>query len=52
MGSIELAMSTHFIDGLRANTKRGLRDKLKQGWAPGLPPPGYLNDVIHQNDPQ
>src|ERR1043166_7277304 len=48
MGSIELAISTHFIDGLRANTKRGLREKLKQGWAPGVPPPGYLNDVVHK----
>ncbi len=48
MGSIELAMATHFIDGLRANTKRGLREKLKQGWAPGVPPPGYVNDVVHK----
>jgi DNA invertase Pin-like site-specific DNA recombinase len=46
MGTVELAFATKFIDDLRVNTKRGLREKLRQGWATGVPPTGYLNDMV------
>lgn len=48
MGTFELAMATKFIDDLRANTKRGIRERLTRGWASYAPPPGYLNDRINK----
>lgn len=46
MGTFELAFATKFIDDLRANTKRGLRERLARGWTTSVPPIGYLNDVV------
>jgi site-specific DNA recombinase len=48
MGTFELAFATKFIDDLRENTKRGLRERLSRGWATTVPPIGYVNDVIHK----
>jgi DNA invertase Pin-like site-specific DNA recombinase len=48
MGTFELAFATKFIDDLRANTTRGLRERLTRGWAVYLPPIGYLNDVVNK----
>jgi DNA invertase Pin-like site-specific DNA recombinase len=48
MGTFELAFATKFIDDLRANTKRGLRERLSRGWATYLPPIGYMNDVVNK----
>lgn len=48
IGSFEFGMATKFIDDLRANTKRGIRERLNRGWASGLPPLGYLNDVAEK----
>jgi DNA invertase Pin-like site-specific DNA recombinase len=45
MGTFELAFATKFIDDLRANTKRGLRERVSRGWMTNVPPIGYLNDV-------
>jgi DNA invertase Pin-like site-specific DNA recombinase len=41
---LEFGMAKKFVDDLSDNTKRGLRAKLEQGWKPGPPPLGYLND--------
>lgn len=47
MGAMELAFSTKFIDDLRTNTKRGLEERLRQGWVTYVPPTGYLNDSVN-----
>ncbi len=46
MGTFELAFATKFIDDLRENTKRGLRERLARGWTTNVPPIGYMNDVV------
>ncbi len=48
MGTFELAFATKFIDDLRENTKRGLRERLTRGWATYVPPTGYRNDVVEK----
>jgi DNA invertase Pin-like site-specific DNA recombinase len=48
MGTMELAFATKFIDELRANTKRGTEERIRLGWAPYMPPPGYLNDRLNK----
>lgn len=42
---LEFGMAKKYVDDLSDNVKRGIRAKLEQGWAPGVPPLGYLNDV-------
>src|SRR5262245_18603649 len=46
MGTFELAFATKFIDDLRMNVKRGIRERLTRGWATYPPPIGYMNDVV------
>ena len=41
---LEFGMAKKFVDDLSSNVKRGNRAKLEQGWVPGVPPLGYLND--------
>ncbi len=48
IGGFEFGIGTKFIDDLRANTKRGLRERLNRGWITGQPPVGYLNDVVNK----
>jgi DNA invertase Pin-like site-specific DNA recombinase len=48
MGTMELAIATNWIDQLRVNTKRGTEERLRLGWAPYRPPPGYFNDRINK----
>lgn len=43
---LEFGMAKKYVDDLSDNTRRGLRAKLKQGWRPGQPPLGYLNNVV------
>ena len=45
MMSVEFGMANQFIRDLSANTKRGLRAKVKRGEFPGTAPTGYQNDV-------
>jgi site-specific DNA recombinase len=45
MMSVEFGMANQFILDLSANTKRGLREKVKRGEFPGIAPVGYINDV-------
>ncbi len=42
---LEFGMAKKYIDDLSDNLKRGNRAKLAQGWFPGVPPVGYLNEV-------
>ncbi|MEK7642824.1 MAG: recombinase family protein, partial [Patescibacteria group bacterium] len=44
MMSVEFGMANQFIRDLSANTKRGLRAKVKRGEFPSTAPVGYLND--------
>lgn len=44
MGNFELGIATKFIDDLRANVKRGNRERFRRGWINYLPPLGYIND--------
>jgi len=44
MMSFELGMANQFIRDLSQNTKRGLKNKAENGWMPGHPPIGYLNN--------
>ena len=43
--SLEFSMANQFILDLSSNTKRGLRQKARNGVFPSLAPTGYLNDV-------
>mgnify|MGYP003394173587 CR=1 FL=1 len=45
MMSVEFGMANQFIRDLSANTKRGLRAKVKRGEFPSTAPVGYLNDT-------
>lgn len=42
---LEFGMAKKYVDDLSENTRRGNRAKLNQGWLPGVPPLGYLNDL-------
>ncbi len=50
MMNLEFGMANQFILDLSANTKRGQRNKIKQGWLPHKPPVGYLNNKYNQPD--
>ncbi len=45
MLNMAFVQSKYYIDSLSENTKRGCRQKIRQGGYPGLAPIGYLNDV-------
>jgi len=42
---LEFGMAKKYVDDLSDNVKRGNRAKLEQGWLPGIPPTGYMNDL-------
>lgn len=44
MLQIAFGQSKYFVDSLSENTKRELRQKVRQGEMPGLAPVGYIND--------
>lgn len=44
---LEFGMAKKYVDDLSDNVKRGIRAKLAQGWWPGVPPIGYLNDQVN-----
>ena len=44
MLSIAFSQSKYYVDSLSENTKRGLRQKAKNGYCPSVAPIGYLND--------
>ncbi len=41
---MEFGIAKKYVDDLSDNVRRGNRTKLAQGWLPGVPPLGYLND--------
>lgn len=43
MMSLELGVANQFIRDLSVNVKRGFRNKIENGWRPGVAPSGYLN---------
>jgi len=45
MLNIAFGQSKYFVDNLRENVKRGLRQKIRNGVWPGWAPVGYLNNV-------
>jgi len=45
MLQIAFGQSKYYVDSLSENTKRGLRQKVRNGVFPGPAPIGYLNDV-------
>ncbi len=46
--SVEAGMSNQYIRELAINTKRGMASKAEKGGKNGVPPIGYLNDVINK----
>jgi len=48
MINVEFGMANQFILDLSTDVKRGLRNKVKMGWLPGVAPPGYLNNKIEE----
>ena len=59
MLNIAFGQSKYFVDNLRENVKRGLRQKIRNGVWPGWAPVGYLNnpktrgiDVDHDKAPK
>ena len=45
MLNIAFGQSKYFVDNLRENVKRGLRQKIRNGVWPGWAPMGYLNNA-------
>jgi len=45
MLSISFGQSKYYVDSLSENTRRGLRQKARNGNFPGVAPRGYLNDT-------
>ena len=45
MLTIAFGQSKYFVDSLSENTKRGLRQKVRNGIYPGMAPWGYINDL-------
>src|SRR3989344_8226759 len=43
--NIAFGQSKYFVDNLRENVKRGLRQKIRRGEWPGRPPVGYINNA-------
>jgi DNA invertase Pin-like site-specific DNA recombinase len=43
---LEFGIAKKYVDDLSDNVRRGNRAKLEQGWLPGMPPMGYLNDRL------
>jgi site-specific DNA recombinase len=43
--SIALSQAQYFVDGLRENVKRGIRQKVRRGEYPGKAPCGYINNA-------
>ena len=48
MLNMAFSQSQYFSDALSVNTARGLRQKCRTGWFPGVAPHGYLNDRLHK----
>jgi site-specific DNA recombinase len=44
MLSIIFGYSKYYVDSLSENVRRGNRTKVQNGWLPGIPPLGYLNE--------
>ena len=44
MLSVAFGQSKYYVDNLRENVKRGIRQKLRRGEFPGKAPRGYLNE--------
>ena len=44
---IRVVMAKNYIDNLREEAMKGWAEKLAQGWLPGVPPPGYVNETIN-----
>src|SRR3989344_1558563 len=47
--NLEFGMANQYLRDLSKNVKRGLQNKLRNGWRPGEAPEGYIND---RNDPK
>ena len=43
MMQVEFGMATQYVKDLSVDTKRGLRNKVKNGWRPSPAPVGYMN---------
>jgi len=39
---IRVVMSKNYVDNLREESAKGMKEKLEQGWLPAAPPPGYV----------
>ena len=49
MLSIAFSQSKYYVDSLSENTRRGLRQKAKNGYMPSVAPIGYINDVRNKS---
>ncbi len=49
MLNIAFGQSKYYVDSLSENTKRGLRQKVRQGEYPSVAPIGYINDVRNKS---
>jgi DNA invertase Pin-like site-specific DNA recombinase len=50
MMNLEFGMANQFVIDLSANTKRGQRAKIQDGWLPHKPPVGYVNNYYNVPD--
>lgn len=50
MMNLEFGMANQFVIDLSVNTKRGMRNKVNEGWYPHKPPLGYVNNKYNLPD--
>ena len=50
MMNLEFGMANQFVLDLSVNTKRGMRNKVNEGWYPHKPPLGYVNNKYNLPD--
>lgn len=49
--NVMAAVAQYYSDNLRTEVLKGITEKARQGWAPGLAPFGYVNDGDDKNEP-
>ncbi len=46
--NVEFGMANQYLRDLSRNVKRGMQNKLNNGWRPGIVPEGYSHDLVSE----
>jgi site-specific DNA recombinase len=49
--NVMAAVAQYYSDNLRTEVLKGITEKARQGWAPGMAPFGYINDGQDRDEP-